>query len=126
MDTNLDVDAQAQRLIIEFNEAINQRNVDGMMQRMSADCVFENTYPPPDGTRYSGQAAVRAFWESFFKGAREVRIEVVELFGQAGRYTMLWVYHWLDHDGKPGYIRGVDVYTVEDGLISAKLSYVKG
>jgi len=126
MEYRQDLEEQARGLILDFNEAINRRDVDGMMQRMSADCVFENTYPPPDGTRYTGQAAVRAFWESFFKGAREVRIEVEEFFGNAGRYTMLWVYHWLDHDGKPGYIRGVDVYTVEDGLISAKLSYVKG
>jgi hypothetical protein len=26
---------------------------------MTDDCVFENTYPATDGTRYQGQAAVR-------------------------------------------------------------------
>lgn len=118
--------AEAVQLIHDFNEALNRRDLDGMMRRMSADCVFENTYPPPDGTRYGGQDEVRAFWERFFSGASEVNIEVEQLFGQDGRYTMLWVYRWTDNHGKSGRIRGVDVYTLQNGLISAKLSYVKG
>lgn len=118
--------AEALQLIREFNEALNRRDVDGMMQRMSADCIFENTHPPPDGSRYVGQAEVRAFWERFFQGASAVNIEVEELFGHDGRYTMLWIYRWTDIKGKSGHIRGVDVYTVHNGLIRAKLSYVKG
>jgi hypothetical protein len=39
---------------------------------------------------------------------------------------MLWCYHWVDASGTPGHIRGVDVYTLRDGLIAEKLSYVKG
>ena len=33
----------ALRVVLEFNEAFNQHDVVGMMQLMSADCVFENT-----------------------------------------------------------------------------------
>jgi hypothetical protein len=36
------------------------------------------------------------------------------------------VYRWTGAAGVSGHIRGIDLYTVRDGLIAAKLSYVKG
>jgi ketosteroid isomerase-like protein len=113
-------------LIIRFNDALNARDIDAMMSLLTADCVFENTYPAPAGTRYAGQSAVREFWEDFFRGSSAARIEVEELFGQNDRAVLLWTYHWTDLAGQRGYIRGVDVYKVRDGLIAEKLSYVKG
>jgi ketosteroid isomerase-like protein len=50
-------------VVHRFNEAFNRHDVDAIMELMTEDCVFENTNPTPDGTRYEGQAAVRAFWE---------------------------------------------------------------
>jgi ketosteroid isomerase-like protein len=113
-------------VVRQFNDALNQRNVDAMMRLMSEDCVFENTSPVPDGTRYEGQAAVHAFWKNFFDGSSQAKIEAEEIFEQGNRCIMLWVYHWVDLEGKAGHIRGVDVYTLKDGLITEKLSYVKG
>ena len=114
------------RLITAFNDALNARDVDRMISLMSPDCVFENTYPPPDGTRYVGQAAVRAFWEQFMAESQEARFEIEEIFAHEAHCVMLWRYHWKDQAGAPGHIRGVDVYTVRDGLIAEKRSYVKG
>lgn len=34
--------------------------------------------------------------------------------------------HCVDSNGKPGHIRGVDVFRVRDRKVSEKLSYVKG
>ena len=62
-------DSQARatlEVIRRFNEAFNRHDVDGVMALMTDTCVFENTFPAPDGERYEGQAAVRAFWERFF------------------------------------------------------------
>jgi len=39
---------------------------------------------------------------------------------------MRWRYRWVDHQGREGTLRGVDVYTLREGLIAEKLSYVKG
>jgi hypothetical protein len=39
---------------------------------------------------------------------------------------MRWTYHWANAQGESGHIRGVDVYRLADGLITEKLSYVKG
>lgn len=113
-------------LIIRFNDALNARDIDTMMSLLTTDCVFENTYPAPAGTRYAGQTAVREFWEDFFLGSSQARIEIEEIFGQNDRVVMRWTYRWTDRSGQSGSIRGVDVYRVRDGLIAEKLSYVKG
>ena len=114
------------QLVIAFNQALNRRDLDAMMALMTDDCVFENTYPPPDGTRYVGQAAVRAFWADFFTGSANSTIEIEEIFAQDERVVMLWTYRWVDLQDKAGHIRGVDIYHLRDGLIAEKLSYVKG
>jgi ketosteroid isomerase-like protein len=113
-------------VIIRFNDALNARDVDALMRLMTEDCVFENTYPIPAGTRYVGQAAVRGFWEDFVRGSTEARFEIEEIFGVSDRVVMRWTYHWINPQGEAGHIRGVDVYTVKHGLIAEKLSYVKG
>lgn len=118
------------QIVLRFNNALNAADVDGMMRCMTDDCVFENTDPPPDGERFEGQAAVCAFWKEFFLGSSRAQIIVEDIFAlgstQEQRCVMLWRYQWIDAQGKPGHIRGVDVYLVRDGLIAEKLSYVKG
>jgi ketosteroid isomerase-like protein len=60
-------EAQADTLAVveKFNDAFGRRDVDAIMAAMTPDCVFEST-SPPDGQRYEGQDAVRAFWTEFF------------------------------------------------------------
>ncbi len=109
-----------------FNEALNAGDVAGMLRWLAPGSIFENTSPPPDGERIVGREAQRVFWQAFFQGSQEARIEVEEIFGLGERCVMRWTYHWVDPVGQPGHIRGVDVYSVRDGLILEKLSYVKG
>ncbi len=114
------------RLVLAFNEAFNRRDVEGMMRLMSEDCVFENTDPAPDGTVYSGREAVTQFWRDFFRKSPQAHIEIEEIFGLGFRCVMRWRYDWVDAAGQKGHVRGVDIYRVKQGLISEKLSYVKG
>jgi steroid delta-isomerase-like uncharacterized protein len=117
----------ALRIVLEFNEAFNRHDVTGMMQLMTDDCVFENTEPAPDGTRYAGKAVVTQFWQNFFRESPNAHIEIEEAFGLGNnRCVMRWRYEWVDAEGKQGHVRGVDIFQVRDGLISEKLSYVKG
>lgn len=113
-------------VIQQFNDALNRRDVETMMALMTGDCVFENTYPAPDGTRLEGPTRVRAFWEEFFAAAAELELELEEIFAVGERGVMRWVYRWTDKEGRPGHVRGVDVYRVRNGQIAEKLSYVKG
>ena len=114
------------RVVIAFNEAFNQHNVAGMMALMSDDCTFENTDPAPDGTVYTGREAVTRFWQDFFSQSPQAHIEIEEIFGLGMRCVMRWRYSWVDATGNSGHVRGVDLYEVENGLITKKLSYVKG
>lgn len=114
------------QIVIEFNQALNRRDPQTMIRLLSANTVYENTYPPPDGERFVGREAVGAFWEDFFRGAGETRLETEEIFACGERVTMRWKYSWANDRGESGHIRGVDVYRVVEGLIAEKLSYVKG
>ena len=116
----------AMRVVLAFNEAFNRHDVAGMMQRMSDDCIFENTAPAPDGAVYAGKEAVTQFWENFFRVSPHAHIQIEEIFGLGNRCIMRWRYDWVDEAGTKGHVRGVDVFQVKDGFISEKLSYVKG
>jgi ketosteroid isomerase-like protein len=96
------------------------------MELMSADCVFENTYPPPDGERFVGQPAVRGFWKDFFESSPRAHFEFEETFASGTRAFVRWLYRWENADGTQGHIRGVDIFLVRDGRVAEKLSYVKG
>lgn len=109
------------RLVLEFNEAFNRYDVPGMMKLTTEDTVFENTAPAPDGTVYSGKEAVTQFWVDFFRESPKAHIEIEDIFGLGQHCVMRWKYSWGD-----GHVRGVDIFKVREGLISQKLSYVKG
>jgi predicted SnoaL-like aldol condensation-catalyzing enzyme len=116
----------AVRIVMEFNDAFNRHDVASMMALMSDDCRFENTSPAPDGTIYSGREAVTQFWREFFDQSPQAHIDIEDIFGLGQRCIMHWRYEWVDAAGQPGHVRGVDIFKVEDGLITEKLSYVKG
>lgn len=119
-------DSSSIQIVLQFNDALNHRNIEQMMALTAPQCVFENTYPAPDGERFEGQAAFRSFWLTFFQGSVQSRFEVEEIFGSSGRVVMRWIYRWVNDNGQPGHIRGVDIYRVENDQITEKLSYVKG
>jgi len=110
-------------VVHRFNDAFNRHDVDAVMALITADCVFENTLPPPDGERFVGASAVRAFWERFFAASPYARFEAEEIFASGDRCVVRWVFHW---DDRGGHVRGVDVMRVRGGRVAEKLSYVKG
>lgn len=118
-------DARTLDIISRFNDALNRGDVDSAMAMMTEDCIFENTWPAPDGERYEGHAAVRAFWERLVE-TPGMRFDPEEFILAGDRATVRWRYSWREPDGSPGTVRGVDVFRIRDGKIAEKLSYVKG
>ncbi|HEY3310784.1 MAG TPA: nuclear transport factor 2 family protein [Anaerolineales bacterium] len=109
-----------------FNDAVNRHDLERTMELMTDDCIFENTFPAPDGERFIGQAAVRAFWVNFFETNPQAHFEFEETFASGLRAVVRWRYAWKDADGNAGHVRGVDVFAVRAGKVAEKLSYVKG
>jgi len=112
-------------VVQRFNEAFNRHDVDAVMALMSETCVFESTRPAPDGERVEGHDRIRAFWEQFFAGSPQARFDTEEILAAGDRCVVRWVYSWVK-EGKPGHVRGVDVFRVRDGKVVEKLAYVKG
>ena len=110
------------RIVLAFHEAFNRHDVAGMMQLMSEDCVFENTYPAPNGAVYSGKEIVTQFWQDFFHESPQAHIEIEEIFSAGLRCIMRWRYEWVDAAGNTGHVRGVDIFRVKAGSICEKLS----
>lgn len=119
-------DSETLAIILAFNAAFNRQAIDDVMAAMTDDCVFENTFPAPDGQRYTGQAAVRGFFTEFFQSSPRAVFITEDLFACGDRAVFRWLYRWLDNDGRPGHVRGVDIMRVRDGKVAEKLSYVKG
>jgi ketosteroid isomerase-like protein len=113
-------------VIEQFNNALNRHDVQAVMAMMTEDCVFDNTYPPPDGERFEGQEAVRHFWEEFFRSSPDAVFQSEEMFAHGDRCVIRWRYNWTNTDGSGGHVRGVDVLRVRDGKVAEKLAYVKG
>ena len=107
-------------VVDRFNDAWGRHDLDAAVAMLTEDCVFEATSPAPDGTRHVGPDAIRVAWLPIFDDTNS-RFTVEDSFAADSRLVQLWRYDWAD-----GHVRGVDVITVEDGLIAAKLSYVKG
>lgn len=106
--------------VVRFQEAFDAHDVDAVMAAMTPDCVFEDT-TPPDGRLHAGADAVRAAWAVLFTASPDGVFSTEEMIPAGDRVVVRWRYDWGD-----GHVRGVDVFTVRDGLVAEKLSYVKG
>ena len=112
-------------IVDRFNEAFNRHDVDALAQLLTDDTVFENTSPPPDGLRIEGREAVVQFWRDWFSRNSDSTFEAEDMIVCGDRAVVCWVYRKL-RNGQPWHLRGVDVFTIRDGKVAAKLAYVKG
>ncbi|MGD9905180.1 MAG: nuclear transport factor 2 family protein [Vicinamibacterales bacterium] len=112
-------------VVQRFNDAINRHDAVAVAALLTDDTVFENTAPAPDGTRVVGKAAVAAYWERWFVNNPDARFDSEDVVVAGDRCTVQWIYR-KTRDGKPWHLRGIDLLTVRDGKIAAKLAYVKG
>jgi ketosteroid isomerase-like protein len=112
-------------VVDRFNDAFNRHDADALAELMTDDTIFENTSPPPDGRRIDGKRAVVEFWRAWFARNPDARFEAEEMIVAGDRAVVRWIYRKVQN-GEPWHLRGVDVFTVRDGKVAAKLAYVKG
>jgi ketosteroid isomerase-like protein len=125
-EPNLQTSSSTTRMVVDrFNEAFNRHDADALAPLLTDDTVFEDTSPAPDGQRIEGKTAVVAFWRAWFTRNPDARFDAEEVIVSGDRAVVLWVYR-KQRNGQPWHLRGVDVFTVRDGKVAAKLAYVKG
>jgi ketosteroid isomerase-like protein len=116
---NVSAQATAQDVVDRFGAAWGAHDLAATLALISDDCVFEST-APPDGQRYAGRAEITAAWQPIFDDAAS-RFTVEHSFNAGEHVVQQWRYDW-----EGGHVRGVDLFTVRDGLVTAKIAYVKG
>ena len=117
--------AKTSLVIDRFSEAFNRHDADALAALLTDDMVFEDTSPAPDGQRIGGKAAVVAFWRNWFTHNSDAKFEAEEVIVSGDRAVVRWVYRKV-RNGQPWHLRGVDIFTVRDGKVAAKLAYVNG
>jgi len=101
---------------------LNAHDLEGALELVTDDFVFESTSPAPDGARYEGKAAVRVIWAEMLESTPKLRFTTEEQFAvPPDRVVVRWHYDWGD-----GHVRGMDLLRVRGGKFSENLSYVKG
>ena len=113
------------RVIDSFNEAFNKHDASALAELLTDDTVFEDTSPAPDGQRIEGHTNVVTFWRDWFARNPDARFDTEEIIVSGNRAVVRWVYRKV-RNGQPWHLRGVDIFTVRDGRVAAKLAYVKG
>lgn len=112
-------------VVQRFNDALSQHDLAAVEALLADETVFENTGPAPDGLRVEGKADVLAFWAGWMAKQPDARLDTEELVVLGERAVLRWVYRKLRH-GVPWHLRGMDLFTVRTGRVTAKMSYVKG
>ncbi len=111
-------------VVDRFNRAFNAHDVDALADCLTDDTVFEDTWPP-DGRRVEGKPAVLDHWRAWFARNPDATFDAEDTIVAGDRVVVCWTYRKMK-DGKPWHIRGVDLFTVRDGKVAAKIAYVKG
>jgi len=107
-------------VVTAFGACWVAHDLDGCLDLLTDDCVFDATGPAPDGRRSVGRDEIRDAWAAIFED-RSSEFSVEETIDAGERIVQLWTYRWAD-----GHVRGIDVFRVRDGRVAEKFSYVKG
>ena len=124
-EVSMKAEETTRKTIERFNDAFNRHDADGLAALLTEDTVFEDTSPAPDGRRIEGKSAVVEYWRGWFARNPDARFEAEETIVSGDRAVVRWVYRKM-RNGEPWHLRGVDVFTIRDGKVAAKLAYVKG
>jgi ketosteroid isomerase-like protein len=117
---------RAIRTVLKFQEAYNRHDVPAMMELVADECVMESNGPPPDGATLAGREIIYRSWQNYFAGTRNAQRQIEDAFSLGTRCVLRWRGEWIDQEGMPRALRGVDLFQVKDGRITEILSYVKG
>ena len=113
--------------VARFNEVWNGHQIDGILEMMTDDVVFEASFGTETwGTRVTGKTEVRAFLEDMFARIPDVRWDEIRHFAHPELVTVEWLTSGTPRTGRPFRVEGCDILRIRDGRISAKRSYRKG
>jgi ketosteroid isomerase-like protein len=119
----IETQKSTEEIIILFNKAFQMKDVTILNGIISTDCVMEGVFPPPDGSRIEGKKNCLDFWENLINTpGTQFTPESISVIGE--RAIILWRFQWETTEKRS--VRGVNIMTVINGLITETLGYIKG
>ena len=107
-------------------DAFNRHDLDAILAYFADDAVFEAPRGPfPWGRRFEGVDAVWVGLAARFAGIPDVHYGDDDHFVAGDRGASEWTLTGTTTDGERLEVRGCDLWTFEDGLVTKKDSYWK-
>lgn len=107
-------------------DAFNRHDLDAIMEYFADDAVFETPRgSEPWGRRFHGKAAVREGLAARFAGIPDVHYGDDDHFVAGDRGASEWTLTGTTTEGEHLQVRGCDLWTFDDGLVTKKDSYWK-
>jgi len=100
-------------LVGRLLRAVNDHDLDGLVDCFSADYLNETPCHPERGFR--GRAQVRTNWERLFAGIPDLTASVLRTAEAGGSTWSEWEMLGTRPDGDPHLMRGVVIFGVTDG-----------
>jgi ketosteroid isomerase-like protein len=95
----------------------------------AAAALFHENYrseqPAHPGRAFAGRAQMHANWEAMFAGIPNFRSEVIRTVDDGNTTWVEWKWTGTRSDGQPFQVRGVALFEVEGGLITAGRLYLE-
>ena len=107
-------------------DAFNRHDLDAIMEHFADDAVLETPRGfEPWGTRFEGKSAVREGLAARFSGIPDVHYGDDEHFVAGDRGASAWTLTGTTTHGDRLEVRGCDLWTFDDDLVTKKDSYWK-
>lgn len=115
------------RVLEQFIDAWDRRDVDALMELMTETCVFRSSIGPEPGTTFAGAASVRSSFERLLDPATPptATTEQLEITARDGFGVVRWTARGSAPDGRPVITRAVDVFEFDGDHIAVKDTYRK-
>ena len=109
-----------------ITDAFNRHDLDAIMEFFADDAAFDTPRgPDPWGSRFEGKVAVREGLAMRFSGIPDVYYGEDDHFVAGDRGASEWTLTGTTTAGERVEVRGCDLWTFRDGLVSRKDSFWK-
>ncbi len=102
---------------------MNEHDLDAFLACMHEDYRSEQPAHPERG--FGGREQVEKNWSAMFAGIRDFRAELIDMVVQDETAWTEWRWTGTRADGSALDVRGVTLFRVEDGLITAGRLYME-
>jgi uncharacterized protein (TIGR02246 family) len=113
-------------LLDDISSAFARHDIDAIVGFFADDGEFVNAIgPDPHGTRYTGHAEIRGYFENLFELVEDVQWEKTDVRVVGDKAYAEWHRRATLKSGERQDWLGVDIYTFEAGKIAKKDTYIK-